>query len=77
MKLNLNKEEISFLEEELGVTEEKLNSLTVNEWKDIRERCIDIDVEESIKQEKNGGEYSRRGIIADSIIDKRFSELYL
>ena len=77
MKLNLSSEEISFLNKELGVTIESLNNLTIGDWKAIREKCLDIDVEESIKQEENGEEYSRRGMIADSIIDKRFSELYL
>lgn len=77
MKLNLSSEEISFLNKELGIAIESLNNLTIGDWKDIREKCLDIDVEESIKQEENGEEYSRRGMIADSIIDKRFSELYL
>ena len=76
MKLNLDNEELSFLEKEFGICESGLMSITSAEWKKIREKCIDIDTEEAVKQEEICGEYSKRGIIADRIIDKRFSELY-
>lgn len=76
MKLNLNSKELSFLKREFGISEDGLMSITKDEWKKIKEKCIDIDTEESIKQEESGNEYSERGIIADRIIDKRFSELY-
>ncbi len=76
MKLNLNSKELSFLEREFGISKDGLMSITKDEWKKIKEKCIDIDTEEAIKQEETGNEYSERGIIADRIIDKRFSELY-
>lgn len=76
MKLNLTSKELSFLKREFGISEDGLMSITKDEWKKIKEKCIDIDTEESIKQEESGNEYSERGIIADRIIDKRFSELY-
>lgn len=76
MELNLNSKELSFLKREFGISEDGLMSITKDEWKKIKEKCIDIDTEESIKQEESGNEYSERGIIADRIIDKRFSELY-
>lgn len=76
MKLNLDNEELSFLKKEFGIYESGLTSITADKWKKIREKCIDIDAEEAIKQEEAGGDYSERGTIADRIIDKRFSELY-
>ncbi|MGN0565987.1 MAG: hypothetical protein ACI4J1_09265 [Ruminiclostridium sp.] len=77
MKLNLTQEEVMFIKNELGVNEEKLNSISKEEWKSIREKCFNIDVEEAIKQELTGGEYSRRGEVADKIIDKKYSQLFI
>ena len=77
--LNLSKEQISFLESEFGMDQDKISALTKDEWAKVRSDCFDIEADELLSLRENGydfNEYSTgRADIASEIADIKYSEL--
>lgn len=60
-------EQREFLIREFALTD--LISVGLNELREIRERCFDIEVHESMKSDDGDGELSQRGQIAVEMVD--------
>lgn len=79
--MNLDKEQLDFLNKELNITREEIVKMSFDEWDTIRERCFEIETEEFLNMEKEGKdiddveEWTERCDIAVSIVDTSFAEL--
>lgn len=75
--LNLKDEQVQFIQKELGIGMEELERVSKSRWKQIREECFDISVEELLSEVGRSGDYvTNRCSMAESIADMKYSELF-
>ena len=65
--MRISSEQREFLVSEFGLMD--LVSAELDELREIRERCFDIEVHESMKSDDGDGELSQRGEIAVALVD--------
>jgi len=65
--MSISSEQREFLIREFGLID--LISVELDELREIRERCFDIEVHESMKSDDGDGELSNRGRIAVELVD--------
>lgn len=76
--LNLTDKQIEFLEKEIGTKKADLENVDKEEWRAIREKCFDISVDELLDEVGNAVEtVSSRCVMAESIADIKYSQLYV
>ena len=76
----LNAKEKSFLKEEFKMSDNEISSISKEKWLELREKCFDIEVEESAKAaESNNEDYvmPEREVIAVHLAEKSLSALGL
>ena len=70
--MDLSKEQLNFLTEELNVTKKDIESMSADEWKNIREKCFYIESDELLDMDD---EETMRCKLATSIANIKFSDL--
>jgi hypothetical protein len=76
--VNLNEQQLNFLEKELNITKADIEKMSKEEWKGVREKCFFIEADELLDLEADGSESdeeTERCILATSIADIKFSML--
>ncbi|WP_432651438.1 hypothetical protein [Huintestinicola sp.] len=86
---NLSEAQLEFLKLEFGLTEKEISKLSLDEWHKIREKCADIEIEETYLDEldesltEDDDEFydcvhcTERGEIAASIVDLKYKQLFV
>ncbi len=78
MTLNLTQKLKSFIKDEFDIGENAIERMSKDEWHEIRERCYDISLDELLDENDNAkDDITDRCLIAESIMDIRFSQLFL
>ena len=72
--MDLSKEQLNFLNEELNVTKKDIESMSADEWKNIREKCFYIESDELLDIDDEDEE-TMRCKLATSIANIKFSDL--
>lgn len=76
--LRLNNEQMKFLSDEFGITKEKLENISKDEWHKIRESCFDASVDELLDDHGNAVDFvTKRCDLAESIADIKYSQLFM
>ncbi len=74
-----SRKQIEFMKNELGVDEDKLMSVTEDEWDELRLSVFDIEVDELMAIHRQGKDIDRnmteRAVIACSIVDMEYSDV--
>jgi len=73
-----NSKEIAFLKKEFNLSDDAIKSLNKTNWLELREKCVDIEIEESViaaEHEDNNYDMPEREIIAVHLAEKSLSEL--
>ena len=74
--LNLKENQVKFIQNELGISKEKLECISKEEWRKIREDCFEISIDELLDEHGHAVEYvTERCMMAESIADVKYSEL--
>ncbi len=71
-KTVLGENQLKFLNDEFGITEEMLDNITADEWQEIRLKCFDIECDEIIED----GGCSEYGELASDIVSVKFCNLF-
>lgn len=72
--MNLTEIQLRFLKDEFGLEKEDIEKMNVKQWFRVREKCFDIEVEETVKADDDP--LSERGEIAVRLADVKFSDLW-
>ncbi len=78
--IKLSEKEKSFLKDEFNISDEDISSISKEKWLELKEKCFDIEVEESIKAaESKDDNYvmPMREVIAVHLAEKSLSDLGL
>lgn len=79
-KLNLTDRQLQFLQEEFGLTLEKIQGMTKQEWHQVREDCFDIEAAEVVDdgddEDPDTETISEKGEIAASVADVTYKVLF-
>ena len=67
--MRLSDKQLHFLKKELFISKDDICSMTKKQWHEVREKCLDIEVEEAIKEERGGEVDWERCNTAVSILD--------
>lgn len=70
--MNLNSEQLEFLEKELGLSIRDIESMSIEEWGHVREECFYIEADELLDLRSDEDEESKRCQLATSIADIEF-----
>lgn len=74
--LNLKENQIEFIRNEFGISRRELEHISKDGWKQIREECFNISIEELLDEQGNAiDDVTKRCVIAESIADMKYSEL--
>ena len=77
--MGFSRKQIEFMKNELGVDEDKLMSVTEDEWDELRLSVFDIEVDELMAIHRQGKDIDRnmteRAVIACSIVDMEYSDV--
>lgn len=74
--LNLKDDQVEFIQKELGISKEELEIISKDGWKQIREECFNISVDELLDDDGNAvDDVTSRCTMAESIADMKYSEL--
>lgn len=74
--MNLSRQQIQFLQKELSVSEDEVSNMTMEDWHQVRERCLDIEVEEAVKEDTEDAVDWERCDMAASIVNIKFCQLH-
>lgn len=73
MRVDLDSEQINFLNEKFGIKSEDIKKMNLEEWDNVRLKCFEIETDEMCGYKEKGGEYddcdTEDFLIASSIID--------
>lgn len=76
--INLSKEQLDLLEKELGITEEQIEAMTKEQWKDVREKCFFLSIDELVDEDGEAIEEPTnpdRLDLLESIADTKYKQL--
>lgn len=76
--IKLSELEIEFLEKELQITVEDLETMYIADWQQVREACYDIVLDEMLDENdeyREEGDGSERCSIASNLMETKFKEL--
>ena len=76
--INLSKEQLTLLEKELGVTEDQVEAMTKEQWKEVREKCFFLSIDELVDEDGNALENAsnpERLYLLESIADTKYKQL--
>ncbi len=74
--MKLSEKQLDFLKTEFGITKEDIGKMTADQWKEIREKCFNIEADELMDLgDDEEAEESERCKLATSIADIKFSQL--
>ena len=77
--MGFSRKQIEFMKNELGVDEDKLMSVTEDEWDELRLSVFDIEVDELMAIHRQGKDIDRdmteRAVLACSIVDMEYSDV--
>ena len=76
--INLSKEQLELLEKELEITEEKIEAMTKEEWKEVREKCFYLSIDELVDEDGEAIEEPinpERLELLESIADTKYKQL--
>lgn len=78
MKVGLSKKQLDFLEGKFGITKTDVQKMDRKQWNKVREDCFEIETDELLDCEKNGGNCDYCDTedyhMASSIIDLPYEE---
>lgn len=78
MKVGLNEEQLEFLKKKFGIFKADIVKMTIEQWDEIREKCFEIETDELLDFEENGGDCdfcdTDDYLLAASIIDAEYLE---
>lgn len=78
--MKLTQEQLNFLEEELGVTQKNIAHMSIEEWREVRGQCFDIETDELLALQEEGysiDEYTTdREELASSIASIDYKDLF-
>lgn len=73
----LNPNQIAFLKEQFDISEKDIKNISLEEWKEIRLKCFEIEGAEALKiADKDNCVLSDSGEIAASIVDTKYREIF-
>lgn len=76
--INLSKEQLDLLEKELEITEEQIEAMTKEQWKEVREKCFFLSIDELVDEDGEAIEEPanpERLNLLESIADTKFKQL--
>lgn len=76
--INLSKEQLDLLEKELGLTEEQVEAMNKEQWKEVREKCFFLSIDELVDEDGEALDNAinpERLCLLESIADTKFKQL--
>lgn len=71
----LTNEQKTFLKDEFGITSEKLEKMSKDEWKEVRFKCFIIESEETELDDEGCANITEKGILAAKLADVSYKNM--